>query len=120
MHVSVHIFTILSAFSTCHTKWRCHSVLYSARNTCQPAVGSPRNTPNNIKFASYSMYTASTRRYHSIFLASMTLRTTVRKQNDDAACSWRYRQLHSAHKALLATAQRAPRRSALFNSVGTL
>jgi len=33
--------------------------LYIVQKTCQRAVGSPRNTPKNIKFASYGVYTAS-------------------------------------------------------------
>ena len=31
--------------------------LYSILKICQRAVGSPRNTPKDIKFASYSVYT---------------------------------------------------------------
>jgi len=40
--------------------------LYSVLKPCQRAVGSPRNTPKNIKFVSYSVYTTSSQRPYSV------------------------------------------------------
>jgi len=40
--------------------------LCSVLKTCQRAVGLPQNTPKNIKFASYSMYTTSSQRHNSV------------------------------------------------------
>ena len=40
--------------------------LYSILKTCQRAVGLPRNTPKNIKFASNSVYTTSSQRPYSV------------------------------------------------------
>jgi len=40
--------------------------LYSVLKPCQRAVGSPRNTPKNITFASYSVYTTSSQRPYSV------------------------------------------------------
>ena len=44
---------------------------YSVLKPCQHAVGSPRNTPKNIKFASYSVYTTSLQRPHDLPIASL-------------------------------------------------
>jgi len=40
--------------------------LYSVLKPCQRAVESPRNTPTNIKFVSYSVYTMSSQRPYSV------------------------------------------------------
>jgi len=45
--------------------------LYSVLKPCQHAVGSPRNTPKNIKFVSYSVYTTSSQRHHNVPTASL-------------------------------------------------
>jgi len=42
--------------------------LYSVLKPCQLAVGSPRNTPKNIIFASYSVYTTSSQRPNSVHM----------------------------------------------------
>ena len=49
-----------------HTKRPCHSICTAFFKACQHTVGSPRNTPNNIKCSSYSMYTTSSQRPYSI------------------------------------------------------
>jgi len=60
--------------------------LYSVLKTCQRAVGSPRNTPKHFKFASYSVYTTSSQRPHSVHtmfpqrLYSVHDASTARKQ----------------------------------------
>jgi len=40
--------------------------VHSVVKPCQHAVGSPRNTPKNIIFASYSVYTTSSQRPYSV------------------------------------------------------
>ena len=42
--------------------------LYSVLKPCQRAVGSPQNTPKNIKFVSYSVYTASSQRSYIVYM----------------------------------------------------
>ena len=41
--------------------------LYSVLKPCQRAVGSPKNTPKNTKFASYNVYTTSSQRPCSVY-----------------------------------------------------
>jgi len=71
--------------------------LYSVLKPCQRAVGSQRNTPKNIKFVSYSVYTTSSQRPYSVHttfpqrLYSVHDVFTARKQ-------WLQR-VHSAHTA---------------------
>jgi len=40
--------------------------LYSVLKPCRRTVESPRNTPKNIKFVSYSVYTTSSQRPYSV------------------------------------------------------
>jgi len=79
--------------------------LYSVLNTCQHAVGSPRNTPKilNLPLTActqriYSVPSASTRRSHGVFIASMTL--LRRAISCCSVFSARSRHAHSAHTAL--------------------
>jgi len=71
--------------------------LYSVLKICQRAVGSPQNTPTNIKFASYSAHTTSSQRscsVHTTFpqrLYSVHDASTVRKQL--------LQRIHGAHTA---------------------
>ena len=71
--------------------------LYSELKPCQRAVGSPRNTPKNIKFVSYSVYTTSSQRPYSVHttfpqrLYSVHDVFTARKQL--------LQRVHSAHTA---------------------
>ena len=86
--------------------------LYSVQKPCQRAVGSPRNTPKNIKFVSYSVYTTSSQRPYSVHatfprrLYSVHDVFTARKQflqrvnSAHTACSQR------AHIVLTARTQR--------------
>ena len=103
--------------------------LYSVRNNCQCDVGS-REIRLKIKFASYSVYTSSAERPYSVHttflhrLCSVLDASTARKQLLQRvhalsmikinAAAWYSRRMHSAHIALLATVQRAPRRSVLL------
>ena len=86
--------------------------LYSVLKPCQRALGSPRNTPKNIKFVSYSVYTtssqrpysvrtASTRRSHSVFRASMTF-----SQRASSCCSVFTACTRRARSVLTARTQR--------------
>ena len=85
--------------------------LYSVLKPCQRAVGSPRNTPKNIKFVSYSVYTtssqrpptASTQRSHNVFTASMTF-----LQRASSCCSVFTARTRRAHGAHTARTQRSP------------
>ena len=55
----------------CHVKPLSHQTalpqrLYSVLKPCHRAVGTPRNTPKNIKFVIYSVYTTSSQRPYSV------------------------------------------------------
>jgi len=79
--------------------------LYSVLKPCQRAVGSPLNTPKNIKFAGYSIYMTFPQRLysvhtttHSVFTASMTF-----LQRASSCCSMFVactQRAHSAHTAV--------------------
>ena len=80
--------------------------LYSVLKPCQHAVGSPRKTPKNIKFVSYSVYTTSSQRPYSVHpkfpsrLYSVHDVFTARKQllqrvhSTHTAFSWRAQSPH--------------------------
>ena len=80
--------------------------LYSVLKPCQRAVGSPRNTPQNIKFASYSVYmcvlTASLQRPHDAPTASVQRpwrfysAQAVAVYGAHTARSWRAQGVHTA------------------------
>ena len=87
---------------------RLHSVLKS----CQHAVGSPRNTPKNIKFVSYSVYTTSSQRPYSVHttfpkrLYSVLDVFTARKQLLQRVHSAHTARSRRAHSVLTARTQR--------------
>jgi len=71
--------------------------LYSVLKPCQRAVGTPRNTPKNIKFVIYSVYTTSSQRPHDVPTASLQRPWRFHSaQAVAAACSQR---AHGAHTA---------------------
>ena len=87
---------------SCYCHWKFSkapvtpNVHTSVLKLSQRAVGSPRKTHMNIKFASYSMYSC-TQRHPSGFIASMTLiRCACSCCSVFTACSW---CAHSAHTA---------------------
>ena len=71
----------------------------------------------------HGVFTACTRRANNAPTA-LTQRPHIALSNTSMlkinATAWCSRRLHSAHIALLAIAQRAPRRFAFVNAVGTL
>ena len=71
--------------------------LYSVLKPCQRAVGSPRNTPENIKFVSYSVYTTSSQRPYSVHTTSPQRLYSVHDVFT-AHKQWLQR-VHSAHTA---------------------
>jgi len=71
--------------------------LYSVLNSCQRAVGSPRNTPKNIKFVSYSVYTTSLQRPHDVPTAS--LQRPWRFHSAQAVAAACLQRAHGAHTA---------------------
>jgi len=88
--------------------------LYSVLKPCQRAVGSPRNTPKNIKFASYSVYTTSSQRPYSVHMTfpqrlnSVHDVFTARKellQRVHGAYMARTQRSHGAHTAFSQRAQ---------------
>jgi len=61
--------------------------LYSVLKPCYHAVGSPRNMPKNIKFASYSMYTTSSQRPYSVQITfPVSLQRPWRFQSVQGSC----------------------------------
>ena len=71
--------------------------LYSVLKSSQRAVGSPRNTPKNIKFVSYSVYTTSSQRPYSVHT---TFPQRLYSVNDVFTARKQLLQLvHSAHTA---------------------
>ena len=86
--------------------------LYSVLKPCQRAVGSPRNTPKNIKFVSYSVYTTSSQRPYSVHttfpqrLYSVHDVFTARKQLLQRVHSAHTARSRRAHSVLTARTQR--------------
>jgi len=74
--------------------------LYSVLKICQRAVGSPRNTPKNIKFASYSVYTTSTQRPYSVH--TMFPRRLYSVHDASMARKQLLQRSHGAHSVLTA------------------
>jgi len=79
--------------------------LYSVLKPCQRAVGSPRNTPKNIKFVSYSVYTTSLQRPYSVHttfpqrLYSVYGVFTARIRRAHSVLTARTQRSHGAHTA---------------------
>ena len=71
--------------------------LYSVLKPCQRAVGSPRNTTKNIKFASYSVYTTSSQRPYSVHTTFPQRLYSV--HNVFTACKQLLQRIHGAHTA---------------------
>jgi len=86
--------------------------LYSVLKPCQRAVGSPRNTPKNIKFVGYSVYTMSSQRPYSVHttfpqrLYSVHDVFTARKQLLQRVHSAPSARTRRAHSVLTARTQR--------------
>ena len=71
--------------------------VYSVLKTCQRAVGPPRNTPKNIKIASYSVYTTSSQRPYSVHTTFPQRLYSVRDAS--TACKQLLQRVHGAHTA---------------------
>ena len=69
--------------------------LYSVLKTCQHAVGSPRNTPKIIKFASYSVYTTSSQRPYSVHTTFPQHLYSV--HDTSMVCKQMLQRVHSMH-----------------------
>jgi len=93
--------------------------LYSVLNTCQCDVGSPRNTPKTIKFASYSVYTTFSQRPCSVHMAFPQRLYCVHGASTKGAsscCSVFTARPHRAHGALMASTQRSHCAHTTFSS----